>query len=77
MENLSEIVTIFVVLWLAWALMRGLAFDLWGIGHEPGKTPDDEIVDGRTFLQRRRSRLYLAYPFMGVLIALLVFVLLS
>lgn len=68
MSNVTEIVLTFVVLWLLFSIARGLAFDCWGIGREPGGERDDRHGGSRTMLQRRKSRLYVAYPFMAVVI---------
>ncbi len=77
MSNVTEIILTFVVLLLLYSILRGLAFDCWGIGSEPGGERDDELDGGRTMLQRRKSRLYIAYPFMGVLIVGLLILMLS
>lgn len=57
MSNTTEIILTFVILCLLYSIGRGLAFDFWGIGSEPGGDRDDELDRGRTRLQRRQSRL--------------------
>jgi len=69
MSNVGEVVMGLVMLWLVVAIVRGLAFDIWNIGEEPGgQTGEDDFDRGRTFQQRRQSRIAVAYPLMGVLV---------
>jgi len=75
MISISTLIIIAMIIWLLVSLIRGLAFDLYGIGSEPKMRWGGRPASGNSD-KVRQGRLYLTYPVTVICIGSFVYLLL-